>query len=1480
MPAYLLSARLEVDGVREFVNDLDKATDAAKRAADQLKLLDKVSVSLTLKGVDKFLNDLEKATTSARGAVEHIRDLDGAEVRLKVTDADKFIKDVREAAETAKRSGEEIDRNREMSVRMFVVDGRGFVEDLRQAEDAVRSVGQTAEFLRSQAFELNPPTLRADITPFVHDMAVARLEAEYTQDVVGRLELNPVRLRGDVTSFVHDIGLARQEAEYTREVFDRLELNPPRVRAEVAPLLHDLGLARQEATYTRQVFDSLESDPPRLRALGVGDLVGDLALVERNAREADAALRSMDGAGNLSRAADEASRLHKMLDKIARGAVYSAVDRIFDAIVDGALEATREILAFDEAIVNAMSIQPQNMPLRKGFEDLARSLSKELGIPVSNIAEGFYHLASAGFDAEQQLKSIDDIARFAKAGMFDMEDATHKAAQAYAIFEPAGYSMKRILELLAESSNISQGSIETFSEALTNKAGTAAVTFGQSLESTLGVLSAFAQRGIEGKTAGEQYAIVLRDMRVKATANGAAFERMGIQVFDSQGNMRDLIDIAADMSVAFQGLSDKQMGAALASLGFTQRTQSALMTMLAAGDAAGKFRDHLEDTSGTIDRMVAVQLTSLQSHLDRLKASSIDLAITGLEKVVEAGKWLKETFEPALRAAAPAAEAFARGFGAVALEVGKFVGDAVVRSLELIAGLIEEVGGFASEHTEAVYLFGAALATFTAAKGIESVLGTVAPVIGNVAGAAKIATGHVVDLGKALVGRDMVGARTALGNLVGGISPLTVALGAASVAAGYYFLKMKQDADDARERVDLLTEEMIILGIKAEDVAVAIGAIRGGVKGDGAGFLELKDDALEAIGALLESEIVARNAGQSFGNLGVDIDTAAAALATGTDIFDTKGKTLTGMLHDLRDASKEVPGPVGELAGALVAMHDNGLISRDALWKLLDALDETADAADDAFDSAAEYARQQLNAALATGRLSDEELASFGIKDMTKAKTMEIVSAYEQYEGAALRAEGGVKRFNGTAKDMAGAMIIMAGEAANAEDDMGEYAETVDEAKEAFDQLKTSMEALVEGPLSAFDAETGFQASMADLVEKTKEFGLNLDASSKAGRDVRDSLSDLIQKGQEWATAQAQGDPRVYAQKWNEARDAIIDLLTPLAGSREAAEKLVAQFNLIPAEIPVDIPVTTDLSAAKTEMDFFAKEERSTTVTANANTEPAETKLGLTANAPRFAGITAYAHTEPADIALDNIVVAVRTAFIGTIAPNAPQVNEEIDRVGRNRTAGIGINTYGAAQANLDLNWVGRYREMAIKALAWTAQANYDIDRTADDRYATIYVSAQTIGSTAAQLVAGFFSADGGVVDYYANGGMRENHVAQIAPAGSWRVWAEPETGGESYIPLAAHKRKRSMEIWRETGRRLGASEFANGGISYSATRFATGAGAGRGVTIAPGAIAVNVSAAVGADGAQLSRLITESIKPALDEFALDLSVAIQRRQS
>lgn len=81
--------------------------------------------------------------------------------------------------------------------------------------------------------------------------------------------------------------------------------------------------------------------------------------------------------------------------------------------------------------------------------------------------------------------------------------------------------------------------------------------------------------------------------------------------------------------------------------------------------------------------------------------------------------------------------------------------------------------------------------------------------------------------------------------------------------------------------------------------------------------------------------------------------------------------------------------------------------------------------------------------------------------------------------------------------------------------------------------------------------------------------------------------------------------------------------------------------------------------------------------------------------------------------------------------------------------------------------------------------------------------------------------ANGGIrrLEQYANGGHRhEKHVAQIANAGDWRLWAEPETGGEAYIPLARSKRGRSTAILNDVAKIFGLQLVDNDGNRVDAT--------------------------------------------------------------
>lgn len=107
------------------------------------------------------------------------------------------------------------------------------------------------------------------------------------------------------------------------------------------------------------------------------------------------------------------------------------------------------------------------------------------------------------------------------------------------------------------------------------------------------------------------------------------------------------------------------------------------------------------------------------------------------------------------------------------------------------------------------------------------------------------------------------------------------------------------------------------------------------------------------------------------------------------------------------------------------------------------------------------------------------------------------------------------------------------------------------------------------------------------------------------------------------------------------------------------------------------------------------------------------------------------------------------------------------------------------------------------------AAAEAALNRVARSRTAHVKVAMNGVGPLGAGMRPYATFATGGLVRDLPN-----RHVAHIAPAGAWRVFAEPETKGEAYIPLANDwRRPRAQQILRETAQLIGVQTFATGGV-------------------------------------------------------------------
>lgn len=467
----------------------------------------------------------------------------------------------------------------------------------------------------------------------------------------------------------------------------------------------------------------------------------------------------------------------------------------------------------------------------------------------------------------------------------------------------------------------------------------------------------------------------------------------------------------------------------------------------------------------------------------------------------------------------------------------------------------------------------------------------------------------------------------------------------------------------------------------------------------------------------------------------------------------------------------------------------------DAYKQLGGDINDLVDAASGSADAMARV-NATTSAAIKAADPGDAHRVQTKVAQVNEALANESTALTKAKEQNELAAEAGIK--NGSAQDqLAGA----ANQAAKAMQDQAKATQDLIDAQKTLQDIILGERGSWRGLYDAIDAAN----------QAVAKNGQTLDITTAAGRANQAALDDLAKSG--WELVESMEKNGATMEDMQAAmqltRDNFISVAQAMGLSADDAANLADQLNLIPTNI--ESHVTAETQAANASVDAFiayVQAQNGGTITINAVNDSAITTiletLGYAKN--QDGTITIDANSDPAIAQLVASVGQVDAATgTVTIDGNNEQANAKLDAI---KAAIDGYTPYVNINAN---DYVSGKME-SIKA-AWNGQT----------WFVNIVGQYSQSGGPSAQ-------ADGSVLSFYAGGGFhRERHVAQIAPAGAWRVWAEPETGGEGYIPLAKSKRKRSEAILGEIANIFGgtyipgtATPYATGGVGGNAT----GAGA------------------------------------------------------
>ncbi|MFE3381651.1 hypothetical protein [Streptomyces anulatus] len=469
---------------------------------------------------------------------------------------------------------------------------------------------------------------------------------------------------------------------------------------------------------------------------------------------------------------------------------------------------------------------------------------------------------------------------------------------------------------------------------------------------------------------------------------------------------------------------------------------------------------------------------------------------------------------------------------------------------------------------------------------------------------------------------------------------------------------------------------------------------------------------------------------------------------------------LVDKIGEIGDAAQENEDYVKSFGNSGIGPLDSLRSKANDLWQDFTKGEKSLTALEDDFGALDEAMAGMVQSGYGKQAASDFDLIEAAAKNAGHT-TKEIAALFPEYKAAVAAAAA--------EQELAIAGMGLFGQQA------ADVKTKLDEQRASADGLRGAIQALNDVNRAALGGMIGFEAAIDTAAKAAKENAgaLNmvngqLDVNSPKAQAAATALSDLGAKTDEAAAAaRASGKPWEDVNAiYERGRSKIVEYGQQMGLTKAEARALAQSVLEIPADRSTDITMRTEDAIAGLDQVIAAIKAT-----------------------PDAKSVTVDALTSDAVALLNSLGYKTKTLPDGRVQVTA--------------------NT-GTALSGL---WAVKSARDSLSDKTITITTNYRVTGS----------TARREGAHGAQLR----EANGGVVDYYADGGIRggvrsfaqggvgsspdtkNGHVAHIARAGTWRVFAEDETGGESYVPLHPSKRTRSRAITEETVRRLGGDPAA-----------------------------------------------------------------------
>lgn len=282
---------------------------------------------------------------------------------------------------------------------------------------------------------------------------------------------------------------------------------------------------------------------------------------------------------------------------------------------------------FDKAMSNVAATGDEARASLDQLREAAIQAGAETAFSASEAAAGIENLLKAGVSAQDVLGGgLSGALDLAAAGELQVADAAEIAATAMTQFKLGGEDVTHIADLLAAGAGKAQGDVSDLSMAL-KQSGLVASQMGLSIEETTGTLAAFASAGLLGSDAGTSFRTMLLRLANPTKESSDLMAELGINAYDASGQFVGMQSLAGQLATAFEGQTQAQRDAALATLFGSDAIRAASVLYSQGAEGVAEWTASVDD-AGYAAETAQARLDNLRGDLEEL-GGSLETALIG-----------------------------------------------------------------------------------------------------------------------------------------------------------------------------------------------------------------------------------------------------------------------------------------------------------------------------------------------------------------------------------------------------------------------------------------------------------------------------------------------------------------------------------------------------------------------------------------------------------------------------------------------------------------------------------------------------------------------------------------------------------------------------------------------------------------------------------------------------------------------------------